>query len=60
MTPHVESAILWGQKTPASEGDWVELRIPHRFRYPVPDLDDVPPGGVWVKVWTEVWSDRRG
>ena len=23
MTPHVESAILWGQQTPASEGDWV-------------------------------------
>jgi hypothetical protein len=60
LTPAVDSAILWGQKTTASDGDWVELRVPHRFRYPVPDpgVDAGVPVG--VRVWTEVWSDRWG
>ena len=26
---------LWGQRTKASGREWIELRIPHRFRYPV-------------------------
>jgi hypothetical protein len=60
MTSSVESAILWGQKTGASDGDWIELRIPHRFRYPVSELDAAPGGGVGVRVWTEVWCDRAG
>lgn len=60
MTASIESAILWGQKTGPSDGDWIELRIPHRFRYPVPDIAAGPGGGIGVKIRTEVWSDRWG
>ena len=30
-----ERYILWGQQTADTHGEWIELRIPHRFRYPV-------------------------
>jgi len=60
MTSSIESTILWGQKTSTSEDDWIELRIPHRFRYPVAEIAAGPGGGIGVKLWTEVWSDRWG
>jgi hypothetical protein len=66
--------ILWGQQSEHSPGEWIELRIPHRFRYPVSTAqpeeesaggDDVKGGrrhslrsGVRVK--TETWLDRFG
>jgi hypothetical protein len=52
--------ILWGQKTEASDGEWIELRIPHRFRYPVRDLESFPGGRVGVKALVEEWRDVRG
>ena len=55
-----EKMILWGQQTDDSEGDWVELRIPHRFRYPAPGEDQAPARSVGVVINTEVWSDRWG
>jgi len=50
---------LWGQQTRRTPGEWIELRIPHRFRYPV---EAPEPGGgrVGVQVEVEVWSDGRG
>ncbi len=27
--------LLWGKQTAATPGEWVDLRIPHRFRYPL-------------------------
>ena len=35
LRPHCDRYFLWGQQTRATPGEWVELRIPHRFRYPV-------------------------
>jgi hypothetical protein len=50
---------LWGQQTPDTPGEWIELRIPHRFRYPVEA--GVPVSGrVLVKLEVELWRDRAG
>ncbi|MEX1027457.1 MAG: hypothetical protein WD049_05550 [Candidatus Paceibacterota bacterium] len=46
--------ILWGQQTAASPEEWIELRIPHRFRYPI---EGNPRG---VKLVTEYWIDAVG
>lgn len=35
LVPKQERYFLWGQQTKITRGEWVELRIPHRFRYPV-------------------------
>ena len=46
--------FLWGQQTQATAGEWIELRIPHRFRYPI---EGNPRG---VKLVTEYWIDEVG
>ncbi len=51
LTVETRRYLLWGQQTEASPGEWIELRIPHRFRYP---LQDSPRG---VVVETERWLD---
>lgn len=50
---------LWGQQTARTPGEWIDLRIPHRLRYPV---DAPPPNGkrVIAKVRVEIWSDASG
>lgn len=35
LQPRRERYFLWGQQTGQTPGEWIELRIPHRFRYPV-------------------------
>ncbi len=35
LEPKQERYFLWGQQTAATPDEWIELRIPHRFRYPV-------------------------
>ena len=56
---------LWGQLTEATRGreggphEWVELRVPHRFRYPV-DAPDLSWKRVGVKAVLETWTDDRG
>ncbi len=65
LTPHISEHPLWGLLTSATQGrdgepdEWVELRIPHRFRYPVD-----PPDRSWkrvgVKAIIETWVDRCG
>ncbi len=50
---------LWGQQTPETPGEWIELRIPHRFRYPVEST--VPRSGrILAKLEVELWKDRGG
>lgn len=35
LRPRRDRHFLWGQQTRETPGEWIELRIPHRFRYPV-------------------------
>lgn len=51
---HQGSFYLWGQQTPATPDEWIELRIPHRFQYPITGNPDR------VKVVTEQWDDDTG
>jgi hypothetical protein len=56
---------LWGILTAAArrnddaQDEWVELRIPHRFRYPV-DVPTPRPMALAVKAVVETWKDKRG
>mgnify|MGYP000091367813 CR=1 FL=1 len=50
---------LWGQQTKHTPGEWIDLRIPHRLRYPV-DAKTPDRGPVIAKVKVEIWKDRRG
>lgn len=43
--------LLWGQQSDRSPGEWIELRIPHRFRYPI----DVAAQRVVLEL--EYWRD---
>ena len=54
LHPHQDSFYLWGQQTKTTPDEWVELRIPHRFQYPITGN----PGR--VKVVTEQWKDNIG
>jgi hypothetical protein len=50
---------LWGQQTAQTPGEWIDLRIPHRLRYPV--VTETPTEGrliAYLKV--ELWKDERG
>ena len=46
--------FLWGQQTERTPKEWIELRIPHRFRYPVSGDPNR------VKVLVEQWRDDTG
>lgn len=50
---------LWGQQTKHTPGEWIDLRIPHRLRYPV-DAETPARGRVIAKVTVEIWKDTRG
>lgn len=54
LHPHQERFFLWGQQTAETPNEWIELRIPHRFRYPVSGNPDR------VKVVVEQWNDDNG
>jgi hypothetical protein len=61
LPPRRESYVLWGQQSAHTPGEWVELRIPHRFRYPVQAAG--PAAGqerCGVRAVVEVWSDILG
>ena len=51
---HQESLLLWGQQTSTTPNEWIELRIPHRFRYPITGNPER------VKVVVEQWDDNTG
>jgi len=50
---------LWGQQTKNTPGEWIDLSIPHRLRYPV-DAETPARGRVIAKVKVEIWKDGRG
>jgi hypothetical protein len=54
LHPSQDSFFLWGQQTPVTPDEWIELRIPHRFQYPITGNPDR------VKVVIEQWSDDTG
>lgn len=54
LQPHNDSFFLWGQQTDVTPNEWIELRIPHRFHYPVPGSPNR------VKVVVEHWKDDTG
>lgn len=54
LRPERERYYLWGKQTEASPEEWIELRIPHRFRYPVAGA------GLHVRAVVEQWRDDVG
>jgi len=54
LTRDSKQQLLWGQQTDLTPGEWIELRIPHRFRYPT----DGEPERVLLE--TEHWCDAIG
>ena len=54
LRPERERYYLWGKQTEASPEEWIELRIPHRFRYPVSGA------GRHVRAVVEQWRDDVG
>ena len=58
LSPAREHFFLWGRQTERTPGEWLELRIPHRFRYPVADDRRIIHGNVQVEV--EQWRDKVG
>ena len=54
LQPHADRFFLWGQQTERTPKEWIELRIPHRFRYPVSGDPNR------VKVLVEQWRDDTG
>ena len=54
LQPKRDRYYLWGQQTEASSGEWIELRIPHRFRYPVAGASR------HVRAVVEQWRDDVG
>ena len=55
LSPHSSSSYLWGQQTSNTPGEWLDLRIPHRFRYPVAKQETGR-----VKIAIEEWRDGTG
>jgi hypothetical protein len=55
LTPRRGSALLWGRQSPQTPDEWVELRVPHRFKYPL-----TGPAAENVQAVLEVWEDARG
>ena len=54
LQPHRDGFLLWGQQTDETPDEWIELRIPHRFRHPV---DGNPRS---ARVVVEQWRDAGG
>lgn len=59
MTARPFTYRLWGQQTVNTPGEWIELRIPHRFVYPVAVQSQVK-GRVLAKLRAEAWVDGAG
>lgn len=53
---HRWQALLWGQQTAETPGEWIELRIPHRFRYPWSGRERASR----LQAILETWSDVQG
>jgi hypothetical protein len=59
LIPREARHPLWGQQTAQTPGEWLDLRIPHRFAYPV--NAHPPPQGRYITYLTvELWCTCRG
>ena len=47
--------FLWGRQTDSTPEEWIELRIPHRFRYPIENTKARN-----VRLLVEQWHDDSG
>ena len=54
LHPRQDSFFLWGQQTETTPDEWIELRIPHRFQYPITGTPHR------VKAVIEQWNDDTG
>lgn len=54
LQPQEDRFFLWGQQTERTPKEWIELRIPHRFRYPVSGNPNR------IKICVEQWRDSTG
>ncbi len=59
LTAVDESYPLWGQQTQATPEEWIELRIPHRLRYPV-SCGAPGQGRIVAQLRVQLWKDRLG
>jgi len=59
LRPEAVTYPLWGQLTRHTPGEWIDLRIPHRLRYPV-EAQTPQQGRVIAYLKVELWKDRRG
>lgn len=57
LTSQRNHSFLWGQQTSNSPGEWIELRIPHRFHYPLIAADE---NASRVQAVLEKWIDQTG
>ncbi len=53
LTASTARVVLWGLQSDNTPNEWVELRIPHRFTYPVGK-------GRGVRAVVEAWVDEVG
>ena len=54
LKPREDRFFLWGQQTERTPEEWIELRVPHRFRYPVSGNPER------IKIRVEQWRDSTG
>ena len=59
LHPETAAYPLWGQLTRHTPGEWIDLRIPHRLKYPV-EAQTPHHGRVIAYLKVELWKDRRG
>ena len=52
LKPARKQYLLWGQQTDIAPDEWIELRIPHRFRYPIKNYAER------VVLESEYWVDK--
>ncbi len=59
MTQEKKSYPLWGHSTHHTPDEWVELRIPHRLKYPVECPSPIN-GRISANIEVEIWKDAAG
>ncbi len=57
MRPESTPLLLWGHQSSRTPGEWIELKIPHRFKYPVSqETCDAKS----IAIECEIWEDDMG
>ena len=55
-----DKCLLWGQRSDNTPDEWIELRIPHRIRYPIDVAGAAPSEKPGVQAVVETWVDGQG